>query len=331
MIVGIEWLIEAEECSENLLRDESALRTVFSRVVGDLGLKTIGETWHKFEGEGGVTGLVMLTESHLACHTYPEYKTATFNLYCCRIRPEWDWESNLREMLGAKNVNVRKIERGKNSLSQNFPKTNFGELKIRERGRLPHWEKEDGIYFVTFRLADSLPKDVLEEVESERKQTEKILRKLERKLSVSEKQKIDWLFSEKIDSYLDKNYGECYLRNPEIAEIVADAIKHFEGSRYHLFAWCIMPNHVHAVFRSIQKNELAEILHSWKSYTAHKINRILAREGRLWQREYYDHLVRDQEEFERIIHYVLDNPLNANLENWQWVWASEKYKVAKQR
>ena len=112
MIVGIEWLIEAEECNENLLRDESTLRTVFSRVVGDLGLKTVGETWHKFEGEGGVTGLLMLTESHLACHTYPEYKTATFNLYCCRTRPEWNWEANLKEMLGAKNVNVRKIERG---------------------------------------------------------------------------------------------------------------------------------------------------------------------------------------------------------------------------
>jgi S-adenosylmethionine decarboxylase len=112
MIVGIEWLIEAEECNENLLRDEATLRTVFSRVVGDLGLKTVGETWHKFEGEGGVTGLLMLTESHLACHTYPEYKTATFNLYCCRTRPEWNWEANLKEMLGAKNVNVRKIERG---------------------------------------------------------------------------------------------------------------------------------------------------------------------------------------------------------------------------
>jgi len=112
MIVGIEWLIEAEECNENLLRDESTLRKVFSRVVGDLGLKTVGETWHKFEGEGGVTGLLMLTESHLACHTYPEYKTATFNLYCCRTRPEWNWEANLKEMLGAKNVNVRKIERG---------------------------------------------------------------------------------------------------------------------------------------------------------------------------------------------------------------------------
>lgn len=329
MIVGIEWLIEAEECNENLLRDEATLRTVFSRIVHDLGLKTVREAaWHKFEGEGGVTGLLMLTESHLACHTYPEHKTATFNLYCCRTRPEWNWEANLKEMLGAKSVRITKIERGKNAPLQNFPKTSFGEVKIRERGRLPHWEKEDGIYFVTFRLADSLPKDILEKLEIEREQTEKVLANLERELSASEKQKIDWLFSEKIDEYLDKNYGECYLRNPEIAEIVADAIRHFEGSRYHLFAWCIMPNHVHLVFRAIQNNELDEILHSWKSYTANKINKILNREGKFWQREYYDHLVRNQEEFERIIQYVLDNPIKANLKNWQWIWAFEKYKAA---
>ncbi len=113
MIVGTEWLVEAEECNENLLRDESILRAVFSRIINDLGLKTLGEPlWHKFGGEGGVTGLVMLTESHLACHTYPEHNTATFNLYCCRSRAEWNWEANLTELLNAKIVNIRKIERG---------------------------------------------------------------------------------------------------------------------------------------------------------------------------------------------------------------------------
>jgi S-adenosylmethionine decarboxylase len=113
MIVGTEWLVEAEECNENLLRDEATLRAVFARIIDDLGLKILNEPlWHKFGGEGGVTGLVMLTESHLACHTYPEYRAATFNLYCCRTRPEWNWEANLREMLGAENVRITKIERG---------------------------------------------------------------------------------------------------------------------------------------------------------------------------------------------------------------------------
>lgn len=112
MIVGTEWLIEAAGCNPDKLRDEALLRAVFDRVMDDLGLTSIGFVWHKFDGEGGVTGLVALTESHLACHTYPEYGTATFNLYCCQTRPEWDWSEQLREMIGARLVTVTRIERG---------------------------------------------------------------------------------------------------------------------------------------------------------------------------------------------------------------------------
>lgn len=113
MIVGTEWLIEAEGCISESLRDEAVLRGLFARIVADLGLKTLGDPlWHTFGGEGGVTGLVMLTESHLACHTYPEHGLATFNLYCCRQRPEWPWEEALREALGAETVNLRRFERG---------------------------------------------------------------------------------------------------------------------------------------------------------------------------------------------------------------------------
>ncbi len=118
MIVGTEWLIEASDCEAETLRDAAILREVFARLINDLGLKTIGEEiWHQFAGEKGVTGLVALTESHLACHTYPEYKTATFNLYCCKKRPAWNWEANLKQMLGAKYVNIQKIERGTNTQS----------------------------------------------------------------------------------------------------------------------------------------------------------------------------------------------------------------------
>jgi len=122
MMVGTEWLVEATGCSGDLLRDETALRSIFRQIITDLGLKTISEIWHTFDGEGGVTGLVALTESHLTCHTYPEHLTATFNLYCCRTRPEWDWEENLKTMLGAESVTVTKIERGEagaNLKSQN--------------------------------------------------------------------------------------------------------------------------------------------------------------------------------------------------------------------
>src|SRR5436190_23704853 len=112
MIVGTEWLVEAAGCNGDLLRDEALVRGVIETVISDLGLHSIGSIWHAFEGEGGVTGLVALTESHLACHTYPEHGTATFNLYCCRTRPEWSWEANLKTLLGAKSVSVTKIERG---------------------------------------------------------------------------------------------------------------------------------------------------------------------------------------------------------------------------
>lgn len=112
MIVGTEWLIEASGCNADCLRNEALLRSLFDEIVNDLGLRSIGSIWHKFPGEGGVTGLVALTESHLACHTYPEHGTATFNLYCCRTRPEWEWETKLKDRLEAKDVTIDRIERG---------------------------------------------------------------------------------------------------------------------------------------------------------------------------------------------------------------------------
>lgn len=128
MIVGTEWLIEAFDCEAERLREVETLQQVFAQIIRELGLKTVGgANWHKFGGEGGVTGLTMLTESHLTCHTYPEHKTATFNLYCCRSRPEWDWQSNLAEMIGAKTINIRKIERGN-------PQSRIPNLKSRIAG-----------------------------------------------------------------------------------------------------------------------------------------------------------------------------------------------------
>jgi S-adenosylmethionine decarboxylase len=112
MIVGTEWLIEAADCDPEKLRDENILRAIFERVLADLDLNVIDSIWHSFPGEGGVTGLAALTESHLACHTYPEHCTATFNLYCCRTRPEWDWETELISALKAGSVIVSKIQRG---------------------------------------------------------------------------------------------------------------------------------------------------------------------------------------------------------------------------
>ncbi|HVF47950.1 MAG TPA: S-adenosylmethionine decarboxylase [Pyrinomonadaceae bacterium] len=112
MIVGTEWLIEAGGCDPAALRDQGLMTSILSAVIDDLGLRSVGSVWHKFDGEGGVTGMIALTESHLTCHTYPEYGTATFNLYCCRTRPEWDWDTQLKSRVRATTIAVRKVERG---------------------------------------------------------------------------------------------------------------------------------------------------------------------------------------------------------------------------
>lgn len=111
--VGTEWLVDAAGCRPERLREEAALRAVCARVIARLDLRVVGAPlWHTFPGAAGVTGLYLLTESHLACHTYPETGTATFNLYCCRSRPRWPWEDELRDLLGATCVTVRAVVRG---------------------------------------------------------------------------------------------------------------------------------------------------------------------------------------------------------------------------
>jgi len=112
MNLGTEWLIDASGCDPEALADVERLRPVFEQVVQDLDLHVLGEiAWHKFESPGGVSGLALLSESHLACHTYPEFRAATFNLYCCRDRTTWPWERMLKEMLGATEVRVQVYER----------------------------------------------------------------------------------------------------------------------------------------------------------------------------------------------------------------------------
>jgi S-adenosylmethionine decarboxylase len=113
MVVGTEWLIDAAGCSPAALRDPQVLCGLCQRVLVELELQVVGEgIWHQFPPPGGLTGLYLLTESHLACHSYPEHGVVTFNLHCCRARPRWRWESALREALGAAEVRVREVVRG---------------------------------------------------------------------------------------------------------------------------------------------------------------------------------------------------------------------------
>jgi S-adenosylmethionine decarboxylase len=109
---GMEWIIDAQGCSAEALRNAELLRRFFEKIVHDLELHTVGEThWHQFPGSGGITGLCLLSESHLTCHTFPEYGSLCLNLFSCIARPQWDFEKHLIEFFSATSVVVRKIDR----------------------------------------------------------------------------------------------------------------------------------------------------------------------------------------------------------------------------
>ena len=110
--LGREWIVEARGCDDRALADVGRLKTLFTRIVGDLELNEVRPSiWHVFPGAGGVTGMSLLAESHLTCHTFPEHGTLCLNLFCCRPRPEWDFDRGLAALVGAREVDVRRLAR----------------------------------------------------------------------------------------------------------------------------------------------------------------------------------------------------------------------------
>jgi REP element-mobilizing transposase RayT len=199
------------------------------------------------------------------------------------------------------------------------------------RGHLPHLKREGSSYFITFRLADSLPREAILRLKHEREALVQNARIGKRPLTWREEQQLFVWYSDKVESLLDAGAGACWLRKSELADLVATALGHFAGARYDLFAWVIMPNHVHAVLWPRPKHTLSEILHSWKSFTSLKANRLLNRAGRrFWQKESYSHCIRDDDERSRLCAYTMNNPVKAGLceraEEWRW---SSAHPVAK--
>jgi len=170
------------------------------------------------------------------------------------------------------------------------------------RGYLPHFDSPETIQFVTFRLADSLPRAVAESLAK----------------------RPDGLAA--IDDGLDGGHGACWLRDPVVADIAQSALLHFDGLRYRLLAWCVMPNHVHVVVEPGANHNLGAIVHSWKSFSANQANRILARSGPFWHRDYFDRYIRDEGHLERTVDYVENNPVKAGLipDAVKWPWSSRR-------
>ncbi len=172
------------------------------------------------------------------------------------------------------------------------------------QGKLPHWSQRGKLHFVTFRLADSLPKKRLEEIRQERQEWQENHRQ---PYSEKEWQDYYYLFSQRVENWLDTGSGGCLLSQPQYSQIVAGAIKHFERQRYLLDHWIIMPNHVHILLMPIEPYTLEVILHSWKSFTANRFLKRHLHTGQFWQHESFDHIVRSEKQLEHFRQYILEN------------------------
>jgi len=159
---------------------------------------------------------------------------------------------------------------------------------------------------LTFGLMDSIP---AERLDTWREQ-----------LRLLPEAKAKALLQRRIERYVDRGHGEAHLKHPDIAEVVQQAILHFDGDRYRLWSWVVMPNHVHVVCTPDPGHPLPRIVHSWKSFTAHEANRLLGRTGHFWRRDFWDRFIRDQRHFGAAVSYVEWNPARCGLCERQEDW-----------
>ncbi len=203
------------------------------------------------------------------------------------------------------------------------------DYKPSYRRHLPHIQPPEATLFVTFRLAGSIPAETLRQLLEEQEQIEGRLARIDdpaerARQSDRERRRMFGKWDKALDSM---RCGPFWLRDDRIAALVAQSLHYLDNQRYTLEAFCIMPNHVHCVFTPLTKSgetyySIASIMHSLKRHTALHANRILGRRGDFWQHENYDHVVRDEREFNRIVAYILNNPVSAGLvstpDEWRW-------------
>jgi REP element-mobilizing transposase RayT len=184
------------------------------------------------------------------------------------------------------------------------------------QGHLPHWDQAGATYFITWRTADSIPREVWDQWRGDRQRW--LLRHGIDPESPDWKKQVEALpdaarrefrrFSKAVESELDSCHGTCPLRRPECASIVAEALHHFDGDRYILGDYVIMPNHVHLLMGGMPRDQMLAEVKSRKHWTAALINRKLGRRGRFWQDESFDHLVRNEASFLKFKRYIAQNP-----------------------
>lgn len=198
-------------------------------------------------------------------------------------------------------------------------------------GDLPHWEQADTFYFITWRTADSIPACIHEKWQAEREawlwahgidsRLEDWSRQLE-ELPEKAHREFYQRFTTQWHAMLDQCHGECVLRRPELSLIVENSLRHFDGARYQLEAFAVMPNHVHVLAGVAGRGEMKRLCRNWKNFTAMQINKALGRQGQFWQWESFDHLVRSPASLEKFREYILQNPVKARLKPDEYrVWA----------
>ncbi len=200
---------------------------------------------------------------------------------------------------------------------------------VRKRaGNLPHWYQPGVTYFVTFRTADSVPQVLLDDWH--RRRREWLLRNgidLARdpwraafRTQPDLEAAYHRLFTRAMMEFLDQGFGRCVLAQPRLSAVVADGLRHFDGSRYYLCDFVVMPNHVHILLCLREATEIEALCKSWKRHSARRINTLLDCWGRFWQEESFDHLVRSRAQFERFRQYIAENPRRAGLRAGQYAY-----------
>lgn len=201
------------------------------------------------------------------------------------------------------------------------------EVEVSYR-KLPHWAQAGTLSFLTFRTHDSIPRTVLQEWIGARQrwltqhgidpQTPNWHQQLEQ-LPPSQVAEFKQLLGDRWHQNLDDCHGECVLKRPELAEVVARSLQHFHGERYLLTDFVVMPNHVHVLAAFADSASMLAQCDSWKHFTAREINKSLGRSGRFWQQDGFGHLLRSEEEFIWLRKYIADNPTKARLKSHEYL------------